>query len=156
MANFDVVVPPGLQGVYDTWHFAPAVIKNGMIYCSGIIGTSPDGNPISASAFDGANVTLEDGGAALSDIMAIRDPEAQFEAAFEGVKSVLTAAGAGLEDIVEMTTYHVNIAEHMPVFMAVKDRYIKEPYPAWTAVGVSELVIPCGLMELRVIAAGIR
>jgi len=156
VANFEVVIPPGLQGVYDTWHFAPAVIKDGMIYCSGIIGTSPDGNPISASAFDGANLTLKDGDAALSDIMAIRDPEAQFEAAFEGVKSVLAAAGAGLEDIVEMTTYHVNIAEHMPVFMTVKDRYIKEPYPAWTAVGVSELVIPGGLMELGVIAAGIR
>ena len=36
--------------------------------------------------------------------------------------------------------------------MRVKDRYILEPYPAWTAIGVSELIVPGGLMEIRAIA----
>ncbi len=158
MPKFEVIVPPGLQGVYDTWHFAPAVRANGMLYCSGVIGTSPGGEPIATSrgggekAFDGAQSTLAAEDAELADIMAVRDPEAQFEAAFEIVQAVLVEAGAGLEDVVDMTTYHVDISQHMATFMAVKDRYLFEPYPAWTAVGVSELVIPGGLMEISVTA----
>jgi enamine deaminase RidA (YjgF/YER057c/UK114 family) len=158
MPNFEIVIPPGLQGVYDTWHFAPATTCNGMVYCSGIIGTSPDGEPLKSgntsndAAFDGAQETLNSNDAALADILAIRDPEAQFEAAFEGTKAVLAAAGSSLAKVVNMTTYHVDIGHHMPVFMQVKDRYILEPWPSWTAIGVSELIIPGGLMELSVIA----
>jgi enamine deaminase RidA (YjgF/YER057c/UK114 family) len=159
MSNFEVVIPPGLQGVYDAWHFAPATIANGMVYCSGIIGTSPDGEPLKAStgaadaAFDAAQQTLQADDAALSDMLAIRDPQAQFDAAFGAVRAVLQAAGTGMGNIVNMTTYHINIGTHMAVFMAVKDRHITAPWPAWTAIGVSELIIPGGLMEISVVAA---
>ena len=158
MPKFEVIVPRGLQGVYDNWHFAPAVRVNGMLYCSGVIGTSPGGEPIAKSggssekAFDGAQATLAAKNAELADILAVRDPEAQFEAAFEIIQAVLAEAGAQLADVVEMTTYHVDISQHMATFMAVKDRYLFEPYPAWTAIGVSELIIPGGLMEISVIA----
>ena len=40
----------------------------------------------------------------------------------------------------------------MAAFMAVKDRYLREPYPAWTAIGVAELIVPGGLVELRAVA----
>ena len=105
------------------------------------------------AAFDGAQQTLQADNAALSDILAIRDPEAQFDAAFGAVRAVLQAAGTDMSNIVNMTTYHVDIATHMAVFMAVKDRHITAPWPAWTAIGVSELIIPGGLMEISVIAA---
>jgi enamine deaminase RidA (YjgF/YER057c/UK114 family) len=36
--------------------------------------------------------------------------------------------------------------------MKVKDRYLSAPYPAWTAIGISELAIPGGLVEIKVIA----
>jgi enamine deaminase RidA (YjgF/YER057c/UK114 family) len=36
--------------------------------------------------------------------------------------------------------------------MKVRDRYLKEPYPAWTAIGVAELAVPGGLVEVKVIA----
>ena len=36
--------------------------------------------------------------------------------------------------------------------MAVKDRYLTDPYPAWTAIGVSELAAPAALVEVRVVA----
>ncbi|MBT3703777.1 MAG: hypothetical protein HOE62_10375 [Alphaproteobacteria bacterium] len=158
MPNFDVVIPPALQRVYDAWHFAPATIANGMVYCSGIIGTSADGQPLKPSAtdadaaFDGAHQTLQSDDAALSDILAIRDPEAQFDAAFVAVRAVLEAAGTGMNEIVNMTTYHVDISTHMAVFMQVKDRHVTAPWPAWTAIGVSELIIPGGLMEISVVA----
>ena len=45
-----------------------------------------------------------------------------------------------MESIVEMTTYHVGLREHLDDFMTVKDRHIHRPYPAWSAIGISELI----------------
>lgn len=150
------IVPAALKAVYENWHFAPAVISNGMIYCSGIIGTSADGQAgeaFDAGAFEGAQSALDDVEAPLTDLKAVEDPERQFATAFEALAAILREAGAGLGDIVELVTYHVDIRQHMETFMTVKDRYITAPYPAWTAIGVSELVVPGGLMELRAVAA---
>ena len=64
--------------------------------------------------------------------------------------------GAELSDIVEITSYHVGISAHMEAFMRVWARYLKEPYPAWTAIGVAELIVPGGLVELRAVAVDPR
>jgi enamine deaminase RidA (YjgF/YER057c/UK114 family) len=63
-------------------------------------------------------------------------------------------AQAGLEvcDIVEITTYHVDLKRHLSAFMKVKDEFISEPYPAWTAIGVSELISEGALVGIRAIA----
>lgn len=147
------IVPKALKPVYDQWHFAPAVWVNGLIFCSGIIGTSPDGSRPPRDAFKGVSRTLEDQDAPLGALVAVVDPEAQFETAFEALEAILAEVGAGLADIVELTTYHVDIHRHMETFMRTRDRYIREPYPAWTAIGVSDLIVPGGLVELRAIAA---
>jgi enamine deaminase RidA (YjgF/YER057c/UK114 family) len=122
------IIPEGQQGTYDNSHFSPAVIDGDRIYLSGIIGTDANGSVPT-------------------------DPKAQFECAFETVKTILEAAGATLSDIVELTTYHIDLHDHLGLFFAVKDTYIKEPYPAWTAIGVSALARRKGLAEIRVIAA---
>jgi enamine deaminase RidA (YjgF/YER057c/UK114 family) len=36
--------------------------------------------------------------------------------------------------------------------MAVKDSFLPSPYPAWTAVGISELAVPGALVEIRAVA----
>jgi enamine deaminase RidA (YjgF/YER057c/UK114 family) len=36
--------------------------------------------------------------------------------------------------------------------MKVKDHYMKAPYPSWTAIGITELAFPGGLVEIKVIA----
>lgn len=151
MPDAQRIIPPALQGVYDNWHFAPAAVANGLIFCSGIIGTSPDGEPPAASGLAGAEASA---GAEteIAALMAVRDPEAQFATAFEALRDILRAAGADLPDLVEITTYHVDMARHMEAFTRVKDRYITAPYPAWTAIGVSELAVPGGLMEIRAVA----
>lgn len=147
------IVPDALTEVYETWRFAPAVIARGMIYCSGIIGTSIDGEAPGSQALDGAKTTIQRSEAApIAALQAVRDPEAQFCTAFEALNEILKEAGADLSDLVEITTYHVEMGRHMECFMSVKDRYLKKPYPAWTAIGVSELAVPGGLMEIRAIA----
>jgi enamine deaminase RidA (YjgF/YER057c/UK114 family) len=123
----DLVIPASMQVMYDRFHFAPAVRAGDVLLCSGQIGVGPDGR-------------------------GIPDPEAQFTAAFEGVKTVLAEAGLGLEDLLEITTYHAGGMQHLPTFMKVKDRYVKDPYPAWTAIGVVELAVPGGLVEIRATA----
>jgi enamine deaminase RidA (YjgF/YER057c/UK114 family) len=127
MKQSDLVIPAPMKAMYDQFHFAPAVRSNGMLLCSGQIGIGPDGK-------------------------APADPTEQFTLAFEGVKAVLAEAGLDFTDIVEMTTYHVGLQQHLPAFMAVKDRYVEAPFPAWTAIGVSELAFPGGLAEVRVTA----
>jgi enamine deaminase RidA (YjgF/YER057c/UK114 family) len=146
------VVPPALKSVYAQWHFAPGVVANGFVFCSGIVGTSPGGETPGADGLAGASATLSDADAPLAALMAVKDPEAQFATAFEALKAILAEAGCDLSDVVEITTYHVDIARHMETFMKVRDRYLSEPWPAWTAIGVSELIVPGGLVEIRAVA----
>ena len=152
MTSAPRIIPPALQGVYENWHFAPAVVANGLIFCSGIIGTSPDGEAPAGDGLAGAEATTAETSNELAALMAVRDPEAQFATAFEALRAILQAAGADLADLVEITTSHVDMSRHMDAFMRVKDRYIEAPYPAWTAIGVAELIVPGGLMEIRAVA----
>lgn len=148
----NAIIPPALRAVHDQWHFAPAVRAGNLLFCSGIIGTSPDGNP-PPTGLAGAEATTADPDAPLTALVAVRDPAAQFATAFEALAAILAAAGAGLDDVVELTTYHVEMARHMDTFMQVRARYLSAPYPAWTAVEVAGLVVPGGLVELRAVAS---
>jgi len=120
------VVPKGMKGFYEQFHFSPAVRVGKYVHASGQVGSSPDGQ-------------LDP------------DPAVQFTQAFENVRTVLEKAGASLEDVVELTSFHVGLNEHIGIFMQVKDGYLKEPYPAWTAVGVAELAFGA-LVEVKVTA----
>jgi len=145
------IIPPALRAVHDQWHFAPAVRAGNLVFCSGIIGTSPDGNP-PAHGLDGAQATTADRDAPLTALMAVRDPAAQFATAFQALATILGAAGTDLAHVVELTTYHVDMARHMETFMQVRARFLAPPYPAWTAVEVAGLIVPGGLVELRAVA----
>lgn len=126
--NSKRIIPPSQQSLYDNYHFAPAVIDGKHLRCSGVIGTSRESGSVST------------------------DPTTQFTQAFDNLAEVLEAGGASFADITEMTTFHVGLQANLAAFMAVKDNYIKEPYPAWTAIGITELAIPGGLVEIRVTA----
>jgi enamine deaminase RidA (YjgF/YER057c/UK114 family) len=127
MKKSDVLVPKGMEMAYDNFHFAPAVRSGRWLRCSGQLGTD-------------------------ESFRAIAEPEAQFVQAFENVKSVLAAAKVDFRDVVELTTFHVGLLQHIGTFMKVKDRYLAAPYPAWTAIGVVELAAPGALVEIRVTA----
>ena len=162
MTERRTIVPAALRGVYEQWRYAPAVVANGFIHVCGIVGVSPGGatpewlGKKSNQAFAGASSTTAKGDAPLAELEAVRDPEAQFAVAFETLGGILREGGAELSDIVEITSYHVGISAHMEAFMRVWARYLKEPYPAWTAIGVAELIVPGGLVELRAVAVDPR
>ena len=64
----------------------------------------------------------------------------------------LEIAGLHFGHIVEMTTYHVDLRKHLNAFVKVKDEFVEQPYPAWNAIGVTELITQRTLLEIRIIA----
>ena len=124
----DVILPEADRTAYQSFHFAPAVRAGGLVLCSGQIGMADGKVPDSA--------------------------EDEFRCAWRAVGRVLQAAGLGYEDVQEITTYHVGLQRHLGAFMKVKDEFIAEPYPVWTAIGITELAVPNARVEIRVTAAG--
>jgi enamine deaminase RidA (YjgF/YER057c/UK114 family) len=58
----------------------------------------------------------------------------------------------GYEDIIDTTIYMVGLQKNAAAMVKVKDEFIKEPYPASTWIGITELVIPGARAEIKVIA----
>jgi enamine deaminase RidA (YjgF/YER057c/UK114 family) len=79
-------------------------------------------------------------------------PRAQMRRAYEEVGEVLHAAGASWDDVVSMTSYAVDF-RHIDAMTEIHREIVtKEPFPAWTAVGVTELYGPKDIVEVSVIA----
>ncbi len=123
----ELIVPPQDQALYDDWHFSPAVRVGDTIYVSGQVGVNEKHEPA-----DGI--------------------EAQARLAFQNLERVLAEAGATLRDVVEMTTFHINLQADVAGFSKVKDEFFPDSYPAWTAVGTTELALPGLLVEVRATA----
>ncbi|WP_299476092.1 Rid family hydrolase [uncultured Roseibium sp.] len=51
-----------------------------------------------------------------------------------------------------MTSYHVDLRAHFETFRAVRSEYVREPYPAWTAIEVAGLRREGAVVEIRVVA----
>lgn len=126
-STFTPIIPEGQEGVYRNWKFAPAVRTGNTIYVSGVIGLGPGGK-------------------------VPEDPAEEFANAFAQLAGTLAAAGATMDNVVELTTFHVDMSETLGPFVAAKNNAIGEPYPAWTAIGCTELAVPGGRAEVKATA----
>lgn len=130
----EVIIPPGMEILYEKYHYCPGIKVGNTLYISGQVGRD-------------------------ENLQVVEDTEAQFVQAFENVKKVLVAAGASFDDVVEMITYHVTGANvtnapqltipHLPLFIQVKDRYFTNKFPTWTGVGVTGLSTPGLIVEIK-------
>ncbi|WP_156318678.1 Rid family hydrolase [Rhizobium sp. AAP43] len=68
------------------------------------------------------------------------------------MKTVLHEGGCSFDDIVELTTYHVDSADHLQLYKDVRDRFLPRARSTWTAIGVTALAHPALLLELKCIA----
>ncbi|MEQ8780143.1 MAG: RidA family protein [Roseibium album] len=123
----DAIVPSVLNSYVRDWNMSPGLEHGGFVFMTGFTGSNENGH--------------------LSS-----DPREQFEHAFEKVRLVLEEAGLGFEHIVEMTSYHVGLREHLELFKEVRAATVSEPYPAWTAIEVAGFVRDGAVVELRCIA----
>lgn len=127
MSDRQIIVPDTMILLAERAGYAPAVKVGTTLYCAGQVGRT-------------------------ADLQVIEDPEQQFLAAWENLRQVLAAGGCGFEDVVEMTTYHIDMNQHMPLFRQVKDSLFPRNTCAWTCIGVSELAKPGLLVEIKCIA----
>ncbi|WP_205479565.1 Rid family hydrolase [Sphingomonas arenae] len=123
-ANVLMSQDPGTLRYQEEWGYADAVVSGDTIYLSGVV------------------VGVREGG----------DPEVAFIRAFERIGEILKRAGASWDDAVEMTSYHTDLQTQMPVMIRVKNRFVKPPAIAWTAVEVSRLIPDRGITEIKVVA----
>ncbi|MCI3208332.1 MULTISPECIES: RidA family protein [Pandoraea] len=127
MTDRQYIIPPSMAAIVERAGYVPAVRAGATVFCAGQVGRTPD-------------------------MTVIHDPEAQFEACWDNLQTVLTAAGCTFDDVVDMTTYHVDMSRHMPIFRTVKDRRFPRETCAWTCIGVSELAHPGLLVEIKCVA----
>ncbi|PZO51094.1 MAG: hypothetical protein DCF16_12025 [Alphaproteobacteria bacterium] len=124
----ETIVPLQWRSTYEEYHFAPAVRAGDYVFLSGVV-AAPVGGGTNEEAF-----------------------EAGYDRAFAVIAAVLAEADAEWSDVVDITTYHTDLPAQFEVFARVKDRYVPEPYPAWTAIDVDRLLLDEGVVEIRVIA----
>ncbi len=121
-----LVNPPGTEQIYSSWQFSQAVRVGDTVWVSGQVGVDENMTP-------GEGI------------------EAQARLVFENLERVLAEAGATLADVVEIVTFHTSM-EDIAGFAKIKSEFIPEDYPAWTAVGVTQLVMPDLLVEMKATA----
>ena len=78
--------------------------------------------------------------------------EEEFRSAWASLEVTLTEAGIGYEDIIDTTLYVVDLQKNASTMAKIRNEFIKEPYPASTWIGITELVIPGARAEIKVIA----
>jgi enamine deaminase RidA (YjgF/YER057c/UK114 family) len=94
--------------------YSAAVRSHGHLFIAGTIGRRTDG-------------TIPD------------DIEEQTEIAIRRIEEILRLESLDLSALVDVTSYHVDIHQHLPGFSKVKAQLIKPPYPTWSLIGVSGL-----------------
>ena len=123
----EAMTTPEFAHFANDWHLSPVLDIGEFVFFSGVTGAHPD-------------------------LTVASDAETQIRDTFEFLRANLAVAGLTFDDVVEMTTYHIDLREHLASFTKVKDEFISFPYPAWTAIGVTELITEGTIIEIRVIA----
>jgi 2-aminomuconate deaminase len=90
-------------------------------------------------------------GVDIVDGVTVRDITAQTRAVIENIRDILEAAGAGLDDLVQVTSYLVDMAD-FDAYNAVYAEYFTEAGPTRTTVAVRELPHPDLLIEIQAVA----
>ncbi len=80
------------------------------------------------------------------------NPEAQIRQAFRNIALTLDVAGANWSNVVELNSYHVGLVDQSETLLKVAAEFLVDPYPAWTAVGVTELIFPEAVVEISCVA----
>jgi enamine deaminase RidA (YjgF/YER057c/UK114 family) len=121
------IIPSSMQVIVEKRGYLPALQVDRFVFCAGQVGRT-------------------------ADLQVVTDPAAQFEACFENLRTVLAEAGCTFDDIVDMTTYHVDMAKHWTAFRDVKNRMLPRGAFPWTAIGVVALADPAFLLEVKATA----
>ncbi|MFO6446002.1 Rid family hydrolase [Erythrobacter sp. NE805] len=115
---------PEARAFQEAVGFSDAVVHGDTIYLSGVVAAPREGET---------------------------DLGPAYERAFARLDAILKRLGATWDDVLVFDTFHAgtNMAKQLDALVPVKNRYIKAPFPAWTAVGVTELYEPTAVTEIK-------
>lgn len=116
---------PGERAFQERYGYADAVIAGDTVYLSGVVAGVAPGETSQVPAY---------------------------ERAFARLEKILVRAGVTWADVVEITSFHTDVKTQLDAMAEVKNRHIKPPFPAWTAIGVSRLLPDTGITEIKLIA----
>jgi enamine deaminase RidA (YjgF/YER057c/UK114 family) len=123
----DVIVPAVWADFYNQTHIPAAVRVDDTLRLTGHTGETSDG------AFSA-------------------DPGSQIRQVFRNIALTLDEAGSSWSDVVEINSYHVGLLLQAEALLEIATEFLEDPYPAWTAVGVTELILPEALVEISCVA----
>ena len=124
MPVFESIVPPALELLHAKRGHSPGVRIGPLLLISGMLGRD-------------------------AELAIVSDPEAQMTQIFENMGLVLAQAGCGWSDVAELTAYFTELQRDFDLFMNVRNRYVLEPYPAMTMIGVATLAQPGLICEVK-------
>ena len=114
----------GERRFQEQWGYADAVIAGDTIYLSGVVVGQREGEAL----------------------------EAAYERTYRRIGETLRRAGASWDDVVDITSFHTDITAQMEAIVAVHRRYVRAPFPAWTAIDVDRLIPERGITEIKIVA----
>jgi enamine deaminase RidA (YjgF/YER057c/UK114 family) len=121
------VVPSHWSDFYEETRIPAAIRAGGTVHVTGHTGEAADG--IFPEGF-----------------------EEQIRGTFANLGETLAEAGVGWPQVVSLTSYHVGLQRQLAALLRVAAEIFDEPLPAWTAVGVTELIVPEALVEISCVA----
>ncbi len=121
-------INPG-WGHFSKYTFAPAILRDGFLFVSGMTAGSDDGG-----------------------ILCPGDIAGQTAVILQRLGEILAAAGCGYKDVVA-TREFMTTTDGYRKTADVRRKYFKPPYPAATGVIVAGLLRPGALIEIEAIAA---
>ena len=81
------------------------------------------------------------------------DIEAQTVKTYQNIESVLRAAGSGLDQILQMTSFVVNLPRNGQRYVDTRKKLLTKPTFTSATIGISELMVPGLLLEVQCRAA---
>ncbi|HEY6916779.1 MAG TPA: Rid family hydrolase [Allosphingosinicella sp.] len=124
-ANVVMSDHPGVRAAQEQYGYADATIAGDLIFLSGIVAGTEPGET---------------------------DLHAAYERAYAVIGRVLKRAGASYDDIVDITSFHTDLIGQIDTMSQVHKKYVKGPYPTWTAIDVDRLLPDNGITEIKIIA----
>ncbi len=114
----------GSRKFQEEWGYSDAVVAGDTIYLSGIVVGQREGEAM----------------------------EAAYDRTYRQIGAILKRAGASWDDVVDITSFHTDVTAQMPALVAAHKKYVKAPYPAWTAIDVDRLIPERGITEIKIVA----
>lgn len=130
MWDRELIVPVGMERNFRDYGYAPAIRTGPILHIAGQVGRD-------------------------AEHRLVEDPRGQIRQAWDNLGSVLEAAGAQRSDIVDITSYHVDLSGHLALFKEERDRFLGPELatrPCWTAIGIVSLSRPGMIVEIKATA----